>query len=244
MSNEQPDVLKISAVEEINTTEAPPGTPVPTPDQIDEKLPPEEVDKRQKIVLEYTRLLARYCPPHNMKSRWVNTVDIPRVVADGKDLVAMCSIPRGKYSGISALAHSQIDDKDPLRFFVLPNGMVVINPVITDHTKFPIFKTEGCMSFPDEDIKNMIPRYNKVTATYQTLSRIDEKSDPVLSKPISENLNGGIAHIFQHEVSHLNGSNIYDNNFNPESAIGFGDGLIINPNLWSDKVEEIKNKKE
>jgi peptide deformylase len=122
--------------------------------------------------------------------------------------------------------------------------MVVVNPVIMDHTKSPIFKREGCMSFPDNDIKEMILRYNKVVVTYQTLAKINEESEPTLSKPISENLNGGLAHIFQHELSHLNGVNIYDNGYGPQSSVGFGDGLPIDPHLWDDKVEEIKTKKE
>ena len=229
----QPPPLQVNAEETVRTKEMPPGTPAPTKAQKEEKLPPEEMEKRQKIIAEYTRLSGRYCAPHNKKSRWVTEADLPRVVADGKDLVAMCHLPRGKYSGIAALAHPQIEDKDPLRFFVLPNGAVVINPVITDHTKVPVFKKEGCMSFADEEAKNMIPRYNKITVTYQTLARADEKSDPVLSKPQTEELNGGTSHAFQHECGHLNGTNIYDENFDPQSSIGFGDGLPTDPNLWT-----------
>jgi peptide deformylase len=155
----------------------------------------------------------------------------------------MCNLPRGKYSGISALAHSQIEDKDPLRFFVFPKGLVIINPVITAHTKAPIFKTEGCMSYPDEEAKIMVPRYNKVTATYQTLARKDENSEPVLSGQITEELNGGAAHVFQHECGHLNGCNIYDKDYDPEKSIGLGDGLPIALDLWG-KVEDNKNNKK
>lgn len=220
--------LSFSVEEQIKTRDIPPGGQPLTKEQREEKLPPEEIEKRRKIMLEYTRLSGRYCAPHSKKSRWVEEADLPRVIADGKDLVAMCHIPRGNYSGISALAHSQIEDKDPLRFFVLPNGMVVINPVITSHTKVPIFKEEGCMSYPDREMKTMISRFNKVSVMYQTLARKDENSDPILSQVISEDLGGGPSHVFQHECHHLNGVNIYDENYHPETVVLFGDGISLN----------------
>lgn len=227
-----PPPLSVTAAETIKTIEKPPGTPAMTKEQIEEKLPPEEVAKRQKIMLEYTRLSGRYCEPHSKKSRWVKEEDLPRVVTDGKDMVAMCHLPRGKYSSAAALAHPQIEDKDPLRFFVLPNGMVVINPVIVNNTRIPIFKEEGCMSHPDKEVRKMVPRFNRITVTYQTLARKDEKSEPVLSKATTEELNGGPSHVFQHECGHLNGGSEYDDDFSAEKAIGFGDGLPVDPNLW------------
>ena len=238
--------LSVTATETINTKDVGPGNPGPTKEQLEEKLPPEEFEKRQKIMVEYTRLSGRYCLPHNKKSRWVTQKDLGRVVADGKDLVAMCHIPRGRYSGIAALAHSQIDDKDPLRFFVLPNGMVVINPVITGNTKVPIFKSEACMSYADRSVKNMVPRYNKITVTYQTLVRKDEASEPTLSKATTEELNGGPSHTFQHECGHLNGCNVYDDNYSPEKSLGLGEGIPLDPNwasgLWKSGEEKLKTK--
>lgn len=234
-------VLKVSVAEEIQMKDVPPGTPAAAAQkQKEENLPPEELEKRQKIMLEYARLSGRYCPPHNKMSRWVTEADLERVIADGKDLVAMCNIPRGKYSGIAALAHSQIDDIDPLRFFVLPNGLVIINPVITEHTSIPIFKEEGCMSFPEHPMKNMVTRYNKVTATYQTLSKKDGTDTVTLSKPTTENLTGGTSHVFQHECSHLNGHNIYDEDHTADNAIGFGDKVIQTGAM----IEELYNNKK
>lgn len=245
-----PNVLKVVAHETIETGELPPGTPshANTPLQVqadetintkdvppgtsyaqalrehEESLPKEEVEKRQKIMLEYTRLSSRYCEPHNNKSRWVKAEDLAKVVADGQDLVAMCNLPRGKYSGIAALAHPQIDAVDPLRYFVFPNGMVIINPVITSHTKTPVMKAEGCMSHEDKDVKKDVPRFNKITVTYQTLTKRDKDDSPALSDPVTETLNGGQAHVFQHEVDHLNGQDIYMENFNPENVSWFGIG--------------------
>lgn len=227
-----PNVLEINVQEDVITGDVPPGTPKPTLKQIEENLPQEEVEKRQKIMLEYTRLLSRYCEPHNIKSRWVTAADIPQVMADGKDLVAMCNLPRGKYSSIGALAHSQIEATNPLRFFVLPNGMVVINPVITSNTKVPVMKKEACMSFPDNDAILELPRYNKITVTYQTLAKLEDGSDPVLSKTITETLNGGVSHVYQHECGHLNGCNIYDADYSPEKSIGLGDGLPVDMAIW------------
>ena len=230
----------VAVIEEIKVGELSPGTPAPTQKQIEENLPKEEIEKRQRMMLEYTRLSARYVEPHNIKSRWVEAVDIPKVLADGKDLVSMCNLPRGKYSGIAALAHSQINDKDPLRFFVLPNGTVVINPVIMNHTKAPIQKDEGCMSYPDRDVKKEVNRFNKITVTYQTLTRKDEASELELSKPIAEEMGGSHSHVFQHETSHLNGFNIYDEEFTAESCEGLGNGMMTEEEIKklyeSDKV--------
>lgn len=229
-----PNVLQINVQEDVITGDVPPGTPAPTMKQIEENLPQEEIEKRQKIMLEYTRLLSRYCEPHNKKSRWVTNADIPAVLADGKDLVAMCNLPRGKYSSIGALAHPQIEDKDPLRFFVLPTGMVIINPVITSNTKVPVLKREACMSFPDRDVIMELPRYNKITVSYQTLAVVEGNPEPVLSKIITETLNGGVSHVYQHECGHLNGCNIYDADYSPERSIGLGDGLPVDMAMWGE----------
>jgi hypothetical protein len=87
----------------------------------------------------------------------------------------------------------------------------------------------------------MIQRYNKITVTYQTLARKDEKSDPILSPPATEELNGGPAHVFQHEIGHLNGGNIYDEDYTADKSVAFGDGLSIDPNwargLWKSGAE-------
>jgi peptide deformylase len=224
MSNKPKDI-EIKVEEEIKTVDVPPGASADS-DVVKnkEKLPKEEVEKRQKIMLEYTRLLGRYVEPHNKKSRWVTKGDLSRVLSDGRDLVAMCNIPRGDYSGVAALAHVQIDDKDPLRFFVLQKGMVIINPVIVLTTKKPITKTEGCLSFPYEPIKENVERYNKITMIYQTLEKIDEK-EPTISKPIKEGFSSTVGHIFQHEVSHCNGVNIYDDNYTPESCKWLGENI-------------------
>jgi peptide deformylase len=233
MKEKDPNVLSINIAEEIRTREVPPGTSKPSAKEKEEALPAEEVEKRRKVMMEYSRLSARYCDPHTLKSKWVEDIDLPRVLSDGKDLVAMCNLPRGRYSGIAALAHTQIDDKNPLRFFVFPKGMVIINPIIIKNTSVPLFKNEASMSYPDKDVKTMIPRYNKITVMYQTLFKKDEDSDVILSDPITEELSGGAAHVFQANVGYLNGphSDIYADDFDPSSALWLGEGTINEENL-------------
>ena len=253
------EALSVFAMETVNTKDVPPGGKDSYPDfslldkgpeiipKLAEELTPQEQTRRQNMIDEYTRLLGLYVKPHSIKSKWVKDSDLKKVLEDGTDMVVMCSIPRGKYRGGAALAHPQIEEKHPLRFFVLPTGMVVINPVIVNHTKSPIFKEEGCLSWPEHAVLTMVQRYNKVTATYQTLNKEGDKP-AFLSEPRTEELNGNAAHIFQHECGHLNGGCIYDEDYNPAKSIGFGDGLTVDTKIWiSRKVEgskdEVKTKK-
>ena len=215
------DILKVEVDEKVALKDVPPGTPKP---KTDEKLPKEEKEKRQKIINEYSRLQGRYCSPHTRMARWVESADLGLLMKDGLDLVTMCGLPRGKYSGIAALAHTQIEENDPLRFFVLPTGLIVINPVIFNHTKTEIGKAEGSMSHPDKAIKKDVPRYNKIMVVYQSLTKESEDAGPVLSNPITESLNGWKCHVFQHQISLLHGADIYDEKFKASSCEGFGNG--------------------
>lgn len=219
--SDQPGTLKLFVKEEIKTSEAPPGTPASVAPILDE-----ERIAKEKVMTEYIRLIGRYVVGHNVKSRWVTSVDISKVLVDAKDLLALISLPRGRHSSVAALAHPQIDDKDPLRFFVLPNGMIIINPIITNHTKYYVLKDEGCMSFSDKDIKN-VNRFHKITVTYQTLvENEDPEKEPILSKIETEELSGRPAQVFQHECGHLNGCNIYDDTYSPEFSLGLGKEII------------------
>ena len=226
MFNSDSQTLKVSVAEDIKLADVPPGGGPAA------QMTSEEREKHEKYTLELTRLMGRYVTPHNKKSRWVTQEDITRVLHDAQDMLAMCGLPHGKHNGALAIAHSQIEDQDPLRFFVLPNGMVVINPVITNHTKFGQGKEEGCMSFPLESIKKDVLRYNKVEATYQTLRQIDGEETPALTGPVSESLNGRGAQIFQHECGHLNGCNVYDTDYSPIKSIYMGDGVPADHPEW------------
>lgn len=233
----KPDPLKIFVHDDIMVDDVAPGQvgkipPVegvvkPTEEELD-KLYKEEEAKTQK---EYKRLMTRYVPPHKIKSRKVLVADLEKVLAEGQDLLMLCHFPRGKFSKIHAIAHPQIEDKDPLRFFVLPNGFIVINPFIYDHTKALLFDTEGCLSFPDEDPKTMVPRYYKIQIKYQTVLR-DKKNKIGLSDFIDVEIKGPAARVFQHELDHLNGYNIYEKDFSPINAVGLGGDSLIFVSEW------------
>jgi peptide deformylase len=230
---EQPTTLEVNVHETVNAQDVPPGTPASlTPDE-------ERVNK-EKIITETIRLQGRYVEPHKLKSRWATGADIPTIIADGKDMLMLCKLPRGLAMSAKAIAHSQINNTDPIRFFVMPsrdgNGLLVINPVIINHTKVPVFKdTEGCMSFPNEPMKSMVPRFSKITVRYQTLGTKGQNPDPVLTLVAEEELVGEASHIFQHECGHFNGVYLYDEDYTPEASAGFGDGKPVDLTIWDPK---------
>jgi len=166
---------------------------------------------------EMKRLLGRMIPPHKTLSREVTKEDLPRVIKDAKDMLELCYIPMGPYSGGKALAHPQIDDKDPLAFFVLNSGMIIINPKVVNHTEAPVDKEEGCLTYPMNPMK-IVKRYNKVTVQFQTIFT-DEHGGYGMTAIREDNLNGPIAHIFQHEVSHLLGHYCFDEDHKPEYCL-------------------------
>jgi len=125
--------------------------------------------------------------------------DLPYVLAVGKQMHKLCNERIGKYeNGGKALAHCQVDHVGPVRFFVLMNGAIVINPkILKRENKFT--NIEGCMSFPFRDpIK--VTRHKKIVAEWYTIK----------GEKMEQTLQGDVAMIFQHEVSHLNGISIYD----------------------------------
>jgi hypothetical protein len=122
-------------------------------------------DGPRELAMKY---LARYVPPHNKPSRLVTEEDVPKIVEEGKVMINLCRIPRGGARGAEAIAHMQIEDKDPLAFFVTQKGEVIINPEIVRHSCYMVDKEEGCMSFPAELPKKVF-RYHKTDTKFQTL---------------------------------------------------------------------------
>lgn len=103
-----------------------------------------------------------------------------------------------------AVAHCQVSE-NPLRIFVakemiLPHN-VVINPVITERQE-PYTAKEFCLSFPFGG-EYPITRYHKITVQYQ---------DRYMQNHLKR-LEGIQAQIFQHEIDHFNGINIYGEKF-------------------------------
>lgn len=182
-----------------------------------------ESNKEQKDLDEQYRedYLKRYVEPHRIKARDVKPEDLPRLLEEAHILFNLCFTKRGHYNHSYAMAHPQIDDKDPLRFFVTYDQQTIINPTIVRHTgsdcdcQSAIFctharqtldGTEGCMSYPDRLMIN-VPRWNKIEVMYITINDKGEFTTSLLKK-----LNGIESRYFQHEIDHLNAVFIYDLN--------------------------------
>lgn len=219
------NTLKINVAEDIKMTDMGLGGQQPELDKTQlvadgKKIMEDEIARYYENTMKY---IQRYVPPHKVKSRWVTSADLEYILKEGDVMMNLCVVPHGMYGNAEAIAHSQIEDKHPLRFFVTRGGMVFINPVIVSHTEHPVFKDEGCMSFPSEPIKTMIKRFNKITVRYQMLVK-GEDGKPEISSPKEITYKGKIAEIFQHECAHLNGHYIYDEDADPLHAIGLDDG--------------------
>lgn len=117
---------------------------------------------------------------------------------------ALCFTRRGRAPAAHAIAHPQIDDQDPLAFFITNEAKLIINPKILRHTNAPIFDKEGCMSYPDEPPK-LMGRYRLMTVEYYS---VDENNK--LIGPFLYEVKGLEARIWQHEIDHLNGKYVYD----------------------------------
>jgi len=149
-----------------------------------------------------------YVPPHRKISREVTEKDLNRVKEDGHILYNLCFTQRGPhYKGGFAVAHPQITKKDPLRFFVIYDKRIIINPVIVNHTNSTVDSEEGCLTYPDKPMIT-VQRWNKCEVEYQVFGEKDDKL--VLSEKIKQNLSGKDAKIFQHEIDHLDAKYIYD----------------------------------
>lgn len=179
------------------------------------KLQPKKEKKVEEKPPKPIDFLKHYVEPHRKKAREVTEKDLLKVLEDGHILFNLCYTQRNKYSGAFAVAHSQINNKDPLRFFVTKEEEIIINPVVTWHTKVPIINEEGCTSYPDKDPYSFVKRFNKCGVEYYTIEQDKEKSTddkPVfkLSEKKEEEINGRRSKVFQHEIDHMDGVYIYD----------------------------------
>lgn len=217
-NNKDPNTFEAFVSDSVGVTEQYPGT-------AGEKKGPSQ-EEIMKIVLERRVELAKeYVTPHNKKSRIVEDADVPRVIHDAKVMHEMCLVGRADYTTAYAIAHPQVNDEDPLRFYVTAEGHVVVNPVILHTTDMFMDQREGCMSFPEEPMKTVI-RFHKIHLRYQSITYKEKDGvpmgEPTLSKPIVTQYKGKIAQIIQHECQHLNGVNIYDADASAADAIGYG----------------------
>lgn len=159
---------------------------------------------------EAERLEKLWVDPHNKVSREVKERDLERVKKDAQDMFNLCFIGRGRYQSGFAVAHSQINKKDPLRFFVDINANVIINPVILNHTKTTVDSEEACLSFPEKG-KIIVQRYNRLEVEFTYLDdkgKMYDESGKEYRQRIT--IGGKEARIWQHEVDHLNAKYIYN----------------------------------
>lgn len=144
----------------------------------------------------------RLVPPHTKCSRPVTDRDLSRLFKEANVMFNLCYLSLGMYilqgdNAHYAVAHAQIDDKDPLCFFVDREKNIIINPRIIKHTKTTVPSREACLTFftlPPIQTE----RWNKCVVEYQTLTNEGKLSDKVIVE-----LEGKDADIYQHEIGHF-----------------------------------------
>jgi len=157
--------------------------------------------------------------PHKNRSREVSVLseDIERVYKDSELMVQLLNRPHGMYNVSYAIAHAQVEQEDPLRFFVVNpqsdyfkewRSIVIINPVIVRRTRHLTFDMEGCLSYAKMPMQT-IGRFHKIEVEYKTLE-FDEQRNPKISSLKKMSLSGKLARIWQHETDHLNAKYIYE----------------------------------
>lgn len=179
---------------------------------------------------------ARIVPPHSKISREVTAEDLKRIIVDAYVLRDLCFAKNGLFISAYAMAHPQIDAVDPLNFFVMNDGRVIVNPKITNHTKHTVDSQEACMTFPNLD-QRVVQRYNKIDVDFQSIEGGEE--EPKLTEVMHVSLSGKEAKIFQHEISHLLGSYIFGDDLT-KPDLGYqlrnnGGGIIVNKELEVNK---------
>jgi len=163
---------------------------------------------------------------HRVKSREVTEKDLPRIIADSKKMMPFLHEGIGVWRSGIAIAHSQITKEDPMRFFVLRDGRIIVNPEIIRHTKNAQLKDDACLTF--HGIKNPIsgmwevthpvvkvPRWTKIDCRFGIVR--DAESEKPYIDYLEESLTGKNAQVFQHEIDHMNAVYIYDHTPNPLS---------------------------
>ncbi len=138
---------------------------------------------------------------HTKKSRLVKESEYDKVQKLALEMVEFCINGVGIHERGYAIAHMQVEDNDPMRFFVTLSGEIVINPIITRHTKTPTMKREGCLSYP-EDRPVFVERFTKCDVEYISIY------DGVVEKK-TDSVRGLEAQIFQHEIDHMDGISIF-----------------------------------
>ena len=160
----------------------------------------EEIKKEEEKKIDLVTMIV---PPHNKKSRKVTQEDMKKIEEDAKILFGLCFVVNGLYRGALAMHHSQIDNVDPLDFFVTADADIIINPEIIRHSNYTVDSVEGCMSFAMNEMTT-VQRWHKIELQYQTIT-----PEGKLSEVTKEGWSGKDAFMAQHEMGHGKGELIY-----------------------------------
>ena len=139
-------------------------------------------------------------PPHRKVSRAVTVADYDRVIETEK---AMRAWMLSKYSCVG-LAHPQVDDQDPLAFFITLEEplKIILNPRIIFGSGMTISSKEGCMTYPDKE-HIYHDRHKAITVEFEVF-----KGKKLVKK--KKLISGFLAVVYQHEIDHLNAKYCYD----------------------------------
>lgn len=148
-------------------------------------------------------------PPHKKTARKVESISqIKEFIEPLRALTNSDSFP-GRWPRCLALSHAQVSD-DPYSFFIVHREQkkwwddedVIINARILEKRDIIDFD-EACMSFPFRNTKKT-ERYSMVKAEYY----VPRKMLGGMRKVVKDFM-GPAALVFQHEIQHAQGSNIY-----------------------------------
>lgn len=142
-------------------------------------------------------------------SRPVDLRTNPEVIEDIKRAKVALDLTHGVgISGVQIGSH--------YRFFIIrvnEQDEVVVNPSFRVEEEWkPYGMSEGCLSFPG--LYTHANRYFKILATYESLKTVPDINSLTL---ISDEVMDGLrAHVFQHELEHLDGKLLIDHTTGPE----------------------------
>lgn len=146
---------------------------------------------------------------HYNKSRPVK--DWNEIKAEAEALLKFMNDSKGVFAGREGMAlhHSQVTES-PWDFFVaspvllekkLMDRQIIINARIVDSDERKLRMREGCMSFPHKQPK-FVERWFNVKVEYET-----PKGNGL--ETVREKLTWPVSQMFQHEIDHAQGRNIY-----------------------------------
>lgn len=148
-----------------------------------------------KVLQNITGIQSRACTPDDIKG-----VVVPLI----EPIAKLCYEPLGNHkNGALAIAHCQVTDQDPLRFFVLKEGVAVVNPKIQKRCGDSFRNLEGCMSFADRAMPFGVRRHRKIVVSFTSV-----EADGTTEDHSNAIIDGELALIFQHEIDHFNGNHL------------------------------------